>query len=161
VHLPDVGEMCITHLNTYHQDETGIFTIGYEGRSINQFLSILEGNHITKLIDVRNNPFSMKPGYSKNQLAKALENRGISYLHIPELGIESRRRRNLTKKGATSLFQCYGRELDSKESIIDRIRVMAQKEKVALMCFEANVHICHRNVIAERFRKKGICVIDL
>lgn len=153
--------MCVTHLNTYHQDDTSIFTIGYEGRSINQFLSILEGNHITKLIDVRNNSFSMKPGYSKNQLAKVLANRGISYLHIPELGIESHRRRNLTKEGIATLFQCYRQELDSKESIIERIMVIADKEKVALMCFEANVHNCHRSVIAERVRKIGLCVVDL
>ena len=153
--------MVIKHLDTGIQSETGIVTIGYESRKIDQFLLILKGNNITKLIDVRNNPFSMKPGFSKNQLAKTLEIAGVSYLHLPELGIESRRRRNLTKDGLTSLFQSYERELDSKGDVLNSIKEMAQKEKVALMCFEADVADCHRNVIANRFRNDGIIVIDL
>src|SRR5208337_3842601 len=58
----------------YYRNETGIVTIGYEGRNIDKFLSILIDHKIGKLIDVRKNPFSMKYGYSKNQLAGALEN---------------------------------------------------------------------------------------
>jgi len=153
--------MVITHLNTEVQNETGIVTVGYEGKKIDQFLLILKGNNVTRLIDVRNNPFSMKPGYSKNQLAKTLETAGVSYLHLPELGIESRRRRNVTKDGLATLFQSYERELDSKGSILSKIKELAQKEKVALMCFEADVAECHRGVIAKRFRDDGIHVVDL
>ena len=153
--------MVITHLDTDIQNETGIVTLGYEGRKIDQFLLILKGNNVTKLIDVRSNPFSMKPGYSKNQLAKALETIGISYLHFPELGIESRRRRNLTKDSLTFLFQSYERELNLKGNILNRIKEMAQKEKLALMCFEAKESDCHRGVIAQRFRDEGLNVVDL
>lgn len=153
--------MVITHLDADVQNETGIVTLGYEGRKLDQFLLILKGNNVCRLIDVRNNPFSMKPGYSKNQLAKALETIGVSYLHLPELGIESRRRRNLTKEGISSLFQCYERELDAKGNVLNRIKELAQKEKVALMCFEAEVTDCHRGVIAQRFRDEGLNVVDL
>ncbi len=153
--------MVITHLDTDVQNEAGIVTLGYEGRKLDQFLVILKGNNVSTLIDVRNNPFSMKPGYSKNQLAKALETAGVSYLHLPELGIESRRRRNLTKDGLIALFQSYERELESKGNILNRIKELAQKERVALMCFEADVADCHRGVIARRFRDDGMDVVDL
>jgi uncharacterized protein (DUF488 family) len=122
------------HLDAGLQKETGIVTLGYEGRKLDQFLLILKGNNVRRLIDVRNNPFSLKPGYSKNQLEKSLGAIGVSYLHLPELGIESRRRKNLTKDGQASLFQAYEQELDSKESVLTRIKELAQKEKIALMC---------------------------
>jgi uncharacterized protein (DUF488 family) len=153
--------MIISHLDSQVQDETGIITLGYEGRKIDQFLDILQGNNISTLIDVRNNPFSMKPGFSKNQLATELKTIGVTYLHLPELGIESHRRKNLTKDGLHSLFQSYERELDSKENYLIRIKELAQKEKVALMCFEARETDCHRGVIARRFRDEGLPVLAL
>jgi uncharacterized protein (DUF488 family) len=150
--------MITTHLDDDIQNEYGILTLGYEGRKIDQFLLILKGNNVRRLIDVRNNPFSMKPGFSKNQLAKSLGTIGISYLHLPELGIESRRRRNLTKDGLSSLFQSYEQELDTKGKVLDRIKELAQKEKVALMCFEVREIDCHRGIIAKRLREEGLTV---
>lgn len=143
------------------QKETGIVTLGYEGRKLDQFLLILKGNNVRRLIDVRNNPFSLKPGFSKNQLVKSLEAIGVSYLHLPELGIECRRRKNLTKEGLSSLFLTYEIELDSKQTVLEKIKEMAQKERVALMCFEAKECDCHRGIIARRFRKDGVIVDDL
>jgi len=151
----------IKRLRNYYRNETGIATIGYEGRNIDRFLSLLVENKVGKLIDVRKNPYSMKYGYSKNQLSSALEKLGISYLHLPELGIESDQRRNLTEKGFTELFRRYSENLGEKEEILGAIKSMAQKEKVALMCFEAKAADCHRGVIARRFRDEGLEVTDL
>ena len=151
----------IKRLKDYYRNETGIVTIGYEGRNIDRFLQILIENKVGKLIDVRKNPFSIKYGYSKNQLSGALEKLGISYLHLPELGIVSDQRQNLTERKATELFQRYAQELGAKEDLLDTIKSLAQKEKVALMCFEAKESDCHRGVIAQRFRDEGLDVTDL
>lgn len=151
----------IKQLKTYYRNESGIVTIGYEGRNIDKFLSLLVENKVGKLIDVRKNPFSMKYGYSKNQLMSALEKLGISYLHLPELGIESDQRQNLRGKGFIKLFQRYAVELAEKEDLLDTIKSLAQKEKVALMCFEAKESDCHRGVIARRFRDEGLDVVAL
>ncbi|NMB78025.1 MAG: DUF488 family protein [Methanomicrobiales archaeon] len=151
----------IKKLTTYYRNESGITTIGYEGRNIDKFLMILVENKVGKLIDIRKNPFSMKYGYSKSQLAGALEKLGISYLHLPELGIESDQRQNLTSKGFADLFRRYAIELGTKEDLLDTIKSLAQKEKVALMCFEAEEKDCHRGVIARRFREEGLDVIAL
>lgn len=151
----------IKQLKTYYRNESGITTIGYEGRNIDKFLMILVENKIGKLIDVRKNPFSMKYGYSKNQLKSALEKLGISYLHLPELGIESEKRQNLTAKGYAELFRRYASELGTKDDLLDTIKSLAKDEKVALMCFEAEEKDCHRGVIAKRFRDEGLDVVAL
>lgn len=151
----------IKRLKNYYRDETGMVTIGYEGRNIDRFLMLLVENKVGKLIDVRKNPVSMKYGYSKNQLSGALDKLGISYLHTPDLGIDSEKRQNLSYKGYADLFRNYARDLEGKEALLDNIRLLAQTEKVALMCFEAQASDCHRGVIAQRFRMEGLNVIDL
>ena len=145
----------------YERDSAGITTIGYEGKSIDRFLLTLVENKIGKLIDVRKNPFSMNYGYTKSQLEKELKSLGISYIHLPELGIDSDQRQNLSERGFVELFQRYAMELGAKEDLLDTIKSLAQKEKVALMCFEAKESDCHRGVIAKRFRDEGLDVVAL
>ena len=151
----------IKRLKDYYRNETGIVTIGYEGRNIDKFLSLLVERKVGKLIDVRRNPFSMKYGYSKNQLSSALDKLGISYIHVPELGIDNSLRQNLSKEGYIDLFKRYALELGEREDILNSIKSMAAKERVALMCFEALPSDCHRGVIAQRFRDVGVEVVDL
>jgi uncharacterized protein (DUF488 family) len=139
----------------------GIVTIGYEGRSLDQFISLLVENHVGKLSDIRANAFSRKKGFSKNPLIQALGDHGIAYLHLPELGIGSARRKNLTQEGASELLKEYARELPAKEELLDTIRKLSSGEKVALMCFEAHEADCHRGVIARQFREEGIDVVTL
>ncbi len=53
-----------------NQKATVLFTIGYEGISLEEYLLRLLKNNIRILVDVRNNPLSMKFGFSKSQLKK-------------------------------------------------------------------------------------------
>ena len=71
---------------------TILYTIGYEGISLEEYLNKLILNDIKVLCDVRKNSVSMKYGFSKVQLQKACEGVGIKYVHIPELGIDSDKR---------------------------------------------------------------------
>jgi len=151
----------IKRIQKYNRDETGITTIGYEGRTIDAFLFTLIQNKICTLIDVRKNPYSMKYGFTKSPLSEYLRNLGMSYMHLPELGIEAERRRNLSLNGSKRLLESYELELKSKKSDLSRIRERAEKEKVALMCFERDVRHCHRGVIANKFRSEGLEVTDL
>ncbi len=66
-----------------------LFTIGYEGRDIDEFVSLLKDNGITRLIDVREIPFSRKKGFSKSRLNERLQNENIDYVHIKALGSPS------------------------------------------------------------------------
>lgn len=125
-----------------------LFTIGYEGRSVEAYLNILIKNDVRVLCDVRRNPISMKYGFSKRQLEGSTEKVGIRYIHIPELGIDSEKRQNLeTKEDYEKLFKEYEKEmLPSQQSSLQQvIELMKTNKRVALTCFEGDYNFCHRS----------------
>ncbi|MCK9400835.1 MAG: DUF488 domain-containing protein [Bacteroidales bacterium] len=130
---------------------TTLFTIGYEGLSLEEYFNKLILNNIQVLCDVRKNPVSMKYGFSKNQLQRTCENLDIKYLHIPELGIESDKRKGLASKNDyDGLFQDY-KEITLKENnnaINQLFDLLKQNKCIALTCFEANPLQCHRSRLA-------------
>jgi hypothetical protein len=130
----------------------GLCTIGYEGRTLEGYLNRLLLDSVTLLCDVRRNAFSHKYGFSKHTLAKACEGVGIRYEHLPELGIASESRRELTSQADyDALFAVYEREsLPKQTPALARIRLWIESgERVALTCFEKMPHQCHRHCVAE------------
>jgi uncharacterized protein (DUF488 family) len=63
-----------------------IFTIGYEGAAMDEFLAALKNAGVERLIDVRALPLSRRPGFSKSPLRSTLEEAGIEYVHLKALG---------------------------------------------------------------------------
>lgn len=129
-----------------------LFTIGYEGRSLERYLNVLIAQNVRVLCDVRRNPVSMKFGFSKRQLATAINGLGMTYFHMPELGIESNKRRALkSAKDYKELFDEYDQQtLAENESSLDAIRKLVRRHRrVALTCFEADHDFCHRGRIAQ------------
>lgn len=135
-----------------HIEEHRLFTIGYEGISLEAYITQLILKDIKVLCDVRKNAYSRKFGFSKVQLQKACIGVGIKYIHIPELGIESGKRKELnTQADYNSLFDDY--EITSlKENwgylniIVDLLNA---EGRVALTCFEKNPLMCHRSRVAK------------
>ncbi|WP_375695226.1 DUF488 family protein [Bartonella sp. AC90GZZY] len=80
------------------------FTIGYEGKLLENYLNFLMKNNIKILCVVRKNLISRKRGFSKGQLEKAVRNIDIEYIHMPELGIASEKRRNFKKIKIINVF---------------------------------------------------------
>ncbi len=135
-----------------------VFTIGYEGLTIDSFLNKLIANNITIVVDVRNNPQSMKYGFSKKSFKQYIESAGMKYSHIPELGIPSAMRKGLGESiSHTVLFQKYEKELLPKQEdeIKQLLNLTNQSERVALVCFEANHHYCHRHTLVEHLQKSS------
>lgn len=129
-----------------------VFTLGYEGLSIDAYLDILLSHDVKAIIDVRKNPISMKPGYSKKQFAAAAQTAGLTYIHIPDLGIPSRLRKDLTNDEAyRNLFTYYAAEiLPEHRDALEQVKTLSHDfERVALTCFEANPVCCHRHKIGE------------
>ncbi|ABE52085.1 DUF488 family protein [Methanococcoides burtonii] len=142
----------------------GLFSIGYEGRDIDQFLNLLIQNNINILADVRKNPFSMKFSFTKKKLSTYLEKIGIQYIHIPDLGIESDDRKELNSMtDYQNLFKEYADStLKRNKEHLDYIYELSQSNRVAMMCFEADIDMCHRGVIAKSIaNSKGIEVVDI
>lgn len=130
---------------------TVLFTIGYEGVSLETYLNKLIKNNIKALIDVRRNPLSMKFGFSKNQLVKYCENLGIKYIHIPEVGIASEQRQTLnTQEDYDQLFEVYKQKTltatQKEQAVI--LSLLEKYNRIALTCFEANICQCHRTPLA-------------
>ncbi|HTU14672.1 MAG TPA: DUF488 domain-containing protein [Solirubrobacterales bacterium] len=133
-----------------------IMTIGYEGRSIDEFLDTLETAGVERLIDVRELPLSRKPGFSKTALSEALAGRGIQYLHCRSLG-NPKENRDLYRSGEVSEgARIYRRHLKngSYEDFLDMARDL-DKGRTCLLCFERDHSICHRDVIVEELESRS------
>ncbi len=140
----------------------GFFTIGYEGKDIDEFLNILVENKLDLLIDIRRNPFSMNFTYMKEALRKKLKDVDIDYLHIPELGIDSEDRKELNSiEDYERLFEKYRKTLPNREVYINRIVELGNEKRIALLCYEADSSFCHRREVAKVIRDKKIEVTDL
>ena len=127
-------------------------TIGYEGHTLESYLTILLKSGVTLLCDVRRNPISRKYGFSKNTLARGCEGVGIRYEHLPELGIASEKRKNLATQAAVdALFAEYERDwLPTQGAALAKLRAWLDAgERVALTCFERAPGDCHRHCVAE------------
>ena len=137
-------------------NETILFTIGYEGVSLENYLNKLVKNDVKLLVDVRKNSLSMKFGFSKSLLKKYCESLHINYIHIPEVGINSDQRQELhSQKDYDELFEKYKKttlvETNSYQKTI--IDLLKKHSRIALTCFEADVCQCHRKPLAEAIAK--------
>jgi len=129
--------------------EQVLFSIGYEGKSIETFVNILLKNDIRLLCDVRRNPISRKFGFSQGKLQHIVESVGILYVHIPELGIDSTERQSLeTQADYSALFAKYEKTLSSKTKALKHTySLLKSNVRIALMCYEQDPNCCHRTVI--------------
>lgn len=126
-----------------------VFTIGYEGLNINQFISLLKINKIDKLIDIRAVPSSRKPGFSKTALKSKLNDVNLDYIHIVELGcpkdVRNQYKEDNNWQNYTVGYNCYLAQ--QTEAILNLIKTM-KSSNCALMCFEADYNFCHRSLVA-------------
>ena len=129
-----------------------VYTVGYEGLSIDAFLLLLLHNGMERLIDVRKNPVARRYGFHKSSLATNCSRLGIEYLHVPQLGIESSWRASVqTSEERDKLFDRYNTEVLAQGSTsIDCVRTLLEQRPSALMCMEADFSCCHRSHLATR-----------
>lgn len=140
------------HQSIPENKQTILFTIGYEGISLEAYLNRLILNDVKVLVDVRNNPLSMKYGFSKTLLKRYCENAGIQYMHFPEVGIQSNQRQTLnTQTDYDSLFELYRKNNLPKTQPVQYsiLNLLKEHKRIALTCFEADICQCHRKHLAE------------
>lgn len=138
-------------LQKKQSDEKTLFTIGYEGVSLEMYINKLILNDIKVLCDVRKNSYSQKWGFSKAILQDACEKVGIKFIHIPQLGIESSDRQELNGMADYKrLFDIYGTTtlVQNNAYLLELAGIVSSNNRVALTCFEKEVQMCHRGVIA-------------
>ena len=129
-----------------------LFTIGYEQTPAKAVLDELEQAGVKLLVDVRAVASSRRPGFSKNQLAAGLDERGISYLHLRGLGTPKDGREAARSGKLDLLHKIYAKHLKSSQAIeeMDELAALVKKSgPVCILCYERDHRECHRQWIAE------------
>ena len=129
--------------------EPAAFTIGYAGRNVDEFLSILLEAEVVGVMDVRNTPQSRAYGFSRSHLERNLPRLGLEYVSCRELGIPAVDRRSSARDDRASLLAAYQRRVlrEQGEALAD-LQARARQRPLALMCMESDPRDCHRSVLA-------------
>jgi len=129
-----------------------LFTIGYEQTPAKAVLDELEEAGVKLLVDVRAVASSRRPGFSKNQLAAGLDERGISYLHLRGLGTPKDGREAARGGKFELLHKIYDKHLNTpqaKEELDELSALVKKSGPVCILCYERDHLHCHRQWIAE------------
>lgn len=134
--------------------------LGYEKRTLEDVLDVLEEHDATLVADVRQNAVSRKPGFSKKRLSSALSEAGIGYVHLPDLGC-TRTMRAAKRDDAIDRDEyvaAYREHLRTHEDAYGHLVALARENLVAVLCMERRIDDCHRQVLVERLRSDGFDV---
>jgi len=143
-----------------------IWTIGHSTRSINDFIAALKAHEIKLVADVRLLPGSKRyPQFNEDALSSSLGEAGISYEHFPELGGRRRPKpdsRNTAWRNAA--FRGYADYMETEEfqrGIERLLKLATATGQTAIMCAEAVWWRCHRALISDLLKTRGIDVIHI
>ena len=131
-----------------------LFTVGYEGIDIDNFIMHLKDNAIDCLLDVREIPLSRKRGFSKTALSERLNKENIYYVHFRELGSPKPIREKLkASRDYSVFFKRINQYLDGKIETIENAYHYVRKNTCCLMCFEHLAAACHRKIVARKIKE--------
>lgn len=138
-----------------------LFTIGYEGKSSEEFFGLIKSNHIDCLVDIRIYPNSTDAGFASQ--------RNLPYLLREIADCKYRYMKNLAP--TEFILDDYHKNPD-KELYVERFtklmdergipnaldRAFFEKNTCCLLCFEASHLYCHRTLIANQIKDNWIDV---
>jgi uncharacterized protein (DUF488 family) len=139
-----------------------VYTIGYEGRTPDEFDAALVDAGVVTVIDIRRRAMSRKRGFAKSALAAHLAKSGIGYVHSPDLGapLDVIHLKNQADHGP--MLAEYERRLPESIDAVEDLLSVIGKETVCLMCFEADPLQCHRTVLTRFLQERvPLRVVDL
>jgi uncharacterized protein (DUF488 family) len=132
---------------------TGVLlhTIGYEKTRQPDVIATLAQAGVATVIDVRDRPLSRRPGFSKRQLAAAVEAAGMTYIHLRALGTPPEGREANHRRQWERFWAIVDERLAGVEAglALDEAAHIAAASPSCLLCYEADWRICHRRRVAE------------
>lgn len=139
-----------------------MLTIGHSTRTLEAFLSLLQAHRVTQVVDVRTVPRSRRnPQFNQETLPDALRAVGIGYVHMPGLGGLRHPCPNSPNTGwRNASFQGFADYMQTQEFEVhlEALLELAGQAQIVLMCAEAVPWRCHRSLIADALRVRGIQV---
>jgi uncharacterized protein (DUF488 family) len=133
-----------------------VFTVGYEGRNLGDFVAMLRAAKIDRVIDVRALPLSRRRGFSKTPLSEALASAKIEYVHLRIAGNPFRDQRGDIER----CLALYRQHLQRSPEVIEAVLEAARGHRAALLCVERDACNCHRSIIASGLAKQGLAQIS-
>lgn len=126
-------------------------TIGYEKARLADFIAVLRAAGIAAVLDVRDRPISRRPGFSKRQLAAAIEVAGMRYVHLAALGTPPEGREAGRRRDWDRFWGIVEEKLGRGEAEHELAEAagLAAAAPSCLLCYEADWRVCHRRRIAE------------
>lgn len=127
--------------------QRGLYTLGYEGLSIDEFINHLITANIEEVVDVREFAFSRRSEFAKTNLEEALGVAKITYIGMPEVGIPTKARKEILEhKSKEELLAYYEEEiLPTTAFSAAHVAALVAQYNIALICHEEDPGQCHRS----------------
>jgi len=136
-------------------ESINLYTIGYQGMSIELFLEMLRVNKIELIIDIREKPFSRNRDFSRKNLINHLTGSNIEYIHLKQLGSPQKLRDQVrSDHDYDNFFKQYADYLNSQSETLTYLYNLMIDKTVCLLCFEKDPQTCHRKIVAEKLAEK-------
>ena len=132
-------------------------TIGYEGKTLDEFIGELRDSGVEIVLDVRAVAASRRPGFSKTALSNALREQGIDYLHLRPLGTPAAGREAARAGRIAEMNLIYAGQLETPEAglAMEQALAAAGERHAALLCYEKEASDCHRSMLAGRMVERA------
>ncbi|WGR98596.1 DUF488 domain-containing protein [Bradyrhizobium sp. ISRA443] len=144
------------------------FTIGHSTRSLEDFIALLAGAGIDRVVDVRTVPRSRtNPQFNKDALPEPLAAAGISYEHVADLGGLRGKARSLPPVvngfWTNDSFHNYADYALSAQFHLglQHLREEGHRQRCVIMCSEAVWWRCHRRIVADYLIASGETVFHI
>jgi uncharacterized protein (DUF488 family) len=134
-----------------------LFTIGYEQAKPAAVLDELTRAKVDTLVDVRAVAASRRPGFSKRQLAAALDEAGIAYVHLQKLGTPAEGRQAARAGDRATLWRIYDKHIAKPEpqaALDELVSLIKSGTRVALLCYCRDPDTCHRSRIVANVKAR-------
>jgi len=135
-----------------------LFTIGYEQAKPAAVMRELKQAKIDLVVDTRAVAASRRPGFSKRQLAAALAEEGIGYVHLQKLGTPAEGRQAARAGDYDRLWKIYDKHIqqaESQQALGELLALIKSKKRVALLCYCRDPKTCHRSRIVAQVKKRA------
>jgi uncharacterized protein (DUF488 family) len=142
-----------------------IYAIGHSTRTLDGFIEVLQAHAITTLVDIRTIPRSRhNPQFNEDTLRTGLGKKGITYLHLKELGgLRKPRKDSLNTGWQNASFRGFADYMQTREfvSAVRRLMQLGKAGRTAIMCAEGNPFRCHRSLIADALTVRKVRVLHI
>lgn len=143
-------------LKTEHQ----VVGWGYEGKTPGDLVAFAQHWHAKTVVDIRLNPVSRKPGFSKRRLNEVLTEAGLVYAHMPELGNPRDNRAGFADttgavgRAARERFIDEVLDASAGQRALKALRELAASGSAVLLCYEHDEPCCHRALVLDALAER-------